>query len=36
VPREAGAAHLLFTDVDGAPRPAAVGRVVAGVLAAAR
>ena len=31
-----GAAHLLFTDVDGAPEPAAVTRVVAAVLAAAR
>jgi AcrR family transcriptional regulator len=30
-----GAAHLLFTDADGAPEPAAVGRVVAAVLAAA-
>ncbi|HCU95832.1 MAG TPA: TetR family transcriptional regulator [Actinobacteria bacterium] len=31
-----GAAHLLFTDVDGTPEPAAVARVVAAVLAAAR
>jgi AcrR family transcriptional regulator len=31
-----GAAHLLFTDADGTPEPAAVARVVAGVLAAAR
>jgi AcrR family transcriptional regulator len=31
-----GAAHLLFTDADGAPGPAAVTRVVAAVLAAAR
>jgi AcrR family transcriptional regulator len=31
-----GAAHLLFTDTDGAPEPAAVTRVVAGVLAAAQ
>jgi AcrR family transcriptional regulator len=30
-----GAAHLLFTDADGTPEPAAVGRVVATVLAAA-
>ena len=30
-----GAAHLLFTDADGAPEPAAVARVVAAVLAAA-
>jgi AcrR family transcriptional regulator len=30
-----GAAHLLFTDADGAPEPADVARVVAGVLAAA-
>lgn len=29
-----GAAHLLFTDADGAPEPAAVARVVAAVLAA--
>lgn len=31
-----GAAHLLFTEADGHPEPAAVARVVAGVLAAAR
>ncbi len=31
-----GAAHLLFTDADGTPEPAAVARVVATVLAAAR
>lgn len=31
-----GAAHLLFADADGSPEPAAVARVVAGVLAAAR
>jgi AcrR family transcriptional regulator len=31
-----GAAHLLFTDADGTPEPAAVARIVAGVLAAAR
>jgi AcrR family transcriptional regulator len=31
-----GAAHLLFTDTDGIPEPAAVARVVDGVLAAAR
>jgi AcrR family transcriptional regulator len=31
-----GAAHLLFTDTDGAPEPAAVTRVVAAVLPAAR
>ncbi len=31
-----GAAHLLFTDADSAPEPAAVGRVVAGVLGADR
>jgi len=31
-----GAAHLLFTDADGTPEPAAVARVVAAVLAAAR
>jgi AcrR family transcriptional regulator len=30
-----GAAHLLFTDADGAPEPAAIARVVAAVLAAA-
>jgi AcrR family transcriptional regulator len=30
-----GAAHLLFTDADGTPEPAAVGRAVAAVLAAA-
>jgi AcrR family transcriptional regulator len=30
-----GAAHLLFTDADGTPDPAAVARIVAGVLAAA-
>jgi AcrR family transcriptional regulator len=30
-----GAAHLLFTDADGTPGPAAVTRVVAAVLAAA-
>jgi len=31
-----GAAHLLFTDADGTPEPAAVARVVAAVLATAR
>ena len=31
-----GAAHLLFADTDGTPEPAAVARVVATVLAAAR
>ncbi len=31
-----GAAHLLFTDADGTPEPAAVARVVAAVLVAAR
>jgi AcrR family transcriptional regulator len=31
-----GAAHLLFTDADGTPGPAAVARVVAAVLAATR
>jgi AcrR family transcriptional regulator len=31
-----GAAHLLFTDTDGAPERAAVARVVDGVLAAAQ
>jgi AcrR family transcriptional regulator len=31
-----GAAHLLFTDTDGTPEPAAVARVVGAVLAAAR
>ena len=31
-----GAAHLLFTDVDGTSEPAAVARVVAAVLATAR
>jgi len=31
-----GAAHLLFTDADGTPEPAAVARVVAAALAAAR
>jgi AcrR family transcriptional regulator len=31
-----GAVHLLFTDTDGVPEPAAVARVVAAVLAAAR
>jgi AcrR family transcriptional regulator len=31
-----GAAHLLFTDADGTPEPAAVARVVATVLTAAR
>ena len=31
-----GAAHLLFTDADGAPEAAAVARIVAAVLAAAR
>jgi AcrR family transcriptional regulator len=31
-----GAAHLLFTDADGAPEATAVARVVAAVLAAAR
>jgi AcrR family transcriptional regulator len=30
-----GAAHLLFTDTDGTPEPAAVARVAAAVLAAA-
>jgi hypothetical protein len=30
-----GAAHLLFTDADDTPEPAAVARVVATVLAAA-
>jgi AcrR family transcriptional regulator len=35
-PTLVGAAHLLFTDADGIPGPAAVARVVAGVLAAAR
>jgi AcrR family transcriptional regulator len=30
-----GAAHLLFTDTEGTPEPAAVARVVAAVLAAA-
>jgi AcrR family transcriptional regulator len=35
-PTLAGAAHLLFTDADGAPLPAAVARVVDAVLAAAR
>jgi len=35
-PTLAGAAHLLFTDADGTPEPAAVARVVAAVLAAAR
>ncbi len=30
-----GAAHLLFTDADGTPEPAAVARVVAAVLVAA-
>ncbi len=30
-----GAVHLLFTDTDGTPEPAAVARVVAAVLAAA-
>jgi AcrR family transcriptional regulator len=35
-PTLVGAAHLLFTDADGAPESAAVARVVAGVLAAAR
>ena len=31
-----GAGHLLFTDADGTPDPAAVARVVATVMAAAR
>jgi hypothetical protein len=31
-----GAAHLLFADADGTPEPAAVARVVATALAAAR
>jgi len=31
-----GTAHLLFTDADGTPEPAAVARIVAAVLAAAR
>ena len=31
-----GAVHLLFTDADGTPEAAAVARVVASVLAAAR
>jgi AcrR family transcriptional regulator len=31
-----GAAHLLFTDADGTPEPAAVARVVATVMAATR
>jgi AcrR family transcriptional regulator len=31
-----GAVHLLFTDADGAPEAAAIARVVAAVLAAAR
>jgi len=31
-----GAAHLLFTDADGTPEPAAVARIVAAVLPAAR
>jgi hypothetical protein len=31
-----GAAHLLFTDADGTPEPAAIARVVGAVLAAAR
>jgi AcrR family transcriptional regulator len=31
-----GAAHLLFTDTDGTPGPAALARVVAAVLAAAQ
>ena len=31
-----GAAHLLFTDADGTPEPAAVARVVAAVLATAQ
>jgi len=35
-PALTGAAHLLFTDADGTPEPAAVARVVAAVLAAAR
>ena len=35
-PTLVGAAHLLFTDADGTPEPAAVARVVAAVLAAAR
>ncbi len=30
-----GAAHLLFTEADGTPEPAAVTRIVAGVLSAA-
>ena len=35
-PTLTGAAHLLFTDADGTPEPAAVARVAAAVLAAAR
>ncbi len=35
-PALVGAAHLLFTDAEGTPEPAAVARVVAAVLAAAR
>jgi AcrR family transcriptional regulator len=35
-PTLTGAAHLLFTDADGTPEPAAIARVVAAVLAAAR
>jgi AcrR family transcriptional regulator len=35
-PTLTGAAHLLFTDADGTPEPAAVARVVAAVLPAAR
>ncbi len=35
-PTLTGAAHLLFTDAEGVPEPAAVARVVAAVLAAAR
>ena len=34
-PTLTGAAHLLFTDADGPPEPAAVARVVTAVLAAA-
>jgi len=35
-PTVIGAAHLLFTDADGTPEPAAVARVVAAALAAAQ
>jgi AcrR family transcriptional regulator len=34
-PTLTGAAHLLFTDTDGTPEPAAIAKVVAAVLAAA-